>query len=155
METSVLCLHGPFGLELFEFRGQAGLLVNVMGGNEFSKLPFSGKVKALVLPSKSCQKASRLVGRMNAEAGQTGGGLHTMATLQAYQGYLLKDLDLGQGLSPELYWPVHGCYGGDRKTYIACQGSRNLIKLSSLMPMFRPLGRLALLLRWLWTGLDG
>ncbi|XP_048037438.1 DLA class I histocompatibility antigen, A9/A9 alpha chain-like [Megalobrama amblycephala] len=34
-------------------------------------------------------------------AGQAGAALHTMAVLQAYQADLLKDLDQGQGLSPE------------------------------------------------------
>lgn len=72
--------------------------------------------------------------------GQTGGALHTMAVLQAYQADLLKDLDQGEGLSPEavselnvatdlalhatqagrpLNWPVHGCSGCDRETSLA------------------------------------
>ncbi|KAL0189927.1 hypothetical protein M9458_017026, partial [Cirrhinus mrigala] len=36
-----------------------------------------------------------------AAAGQAVGALHTMAVLQAYQADLLKDLDKGQGLSPD------------------------------------------------------
>ncbi|XP_016097526.1 glypican-6-like [Sinocyclocheilus grahami] len=36
------------------------------------------------------------------EAGQAGGALHTMVVLQAYQADLLKDLDKGRGMSPEV-----------------------------------------------------
>jgi len=42
----------------------------------------------------------RLNGRTYVATGQAVGSLHTMLVLQAYQAYLLKDLDHGQGLSP-------------------------------------------------------
>lgn len=46
--------------------------------------------------------ASQLNGRVYVAAGQAGGALHTIAVLQAYQVDLLKDLDDGQGLYPEM-----------------------------------------------------
>ncbi|MGL5882283.1 MAG: hypothetical protein ACRCY0_03465, partial [Synechococcus elongatus] len=58
-------------------------------------------LKAPVLPSKPLKVTSRLNGRAYAAAGQAGAALHTMAVLQAYQADLLKDLDQGQGLSPD------------------------------------------------------
>ncbi|KAL0188425.1 hypothetical protein M9458_015524, partial [Cirrhinus mrigala] len=45
---------------------------------------------------------SRLNGKAYPAAGQAVGALHTMVVLQAYQADLLKDLDKGQGLSPEV-----------------------------------------------------
>ncbi len=47
------------------------------------------------------QATSRLNGRAYAAAGQAVASLHTMAVLQVYQADLLKDLDSGQGLSPD------------------------------------------------------
>ncbi|ROI46622.1 hypothetical protein DPX16_7740 [Anabarilius grahami] len=58
-------------------------------------------LKAPVLPSRPLKMTSRLNGRAYAAAGQAGAALHTMAVLQAYQADLLKDLDQGQGLSPD------------------------------------------------------
>ncbi len=57
--------------------------------------------KAPSLPSKPLQETSRLNGKAYAAAGQAVASLHTMAVLQAYQADLLKDLDKGQGLSPD------------------------------------------------------
>ncbi len=57
--------------------------------------------KALALPSKPLRETSCLIGWPYAEAGQAGAALHTMSVLQAYQAELLRDLDQGQGLSPE------------------------------------------------------
>ncbi|KAL0148247.1 hypothetical protein M9458_056479 [Cirrhinus mrigala] len=53
------------------------------------------------LPSILLQVTSRLNGKAYAAAGQAVGVLHTMAVLQTYQADLLKDLENGQGLSPE------------------------------------------------------
>ncbi len=53
----------------------------------------TSSLKAPSLPSKPLQKY--------AAAGQAVASLHTMAVLQAYQADLLKDLDKGQGLSPD------------------------------------------------------
>ncbi|ROL55539.1 Ovoinhibitor [Anabarilius grahami] len=58
-------------------------------------------LKAPVLPSKPLKMTSRLNGKAYAAAGQAGAALHSMAVLQAYQADLLKDLDQGQGLSPD------------------------------------------------------
>ncbi len=63
-----------------------------------------GDTASLKVPSlsfKSLQDTSRLNGRAYAAAGQAVASLHTMAMLQAYQADLLKDLDDGQGLSPD------------------------------------------------------
>lgn len=48
------------------------------------------------------------MGRVYAAAGQAGGALHTMAVLQTYQANLLKYLDQGQGLSPEVVAELQG-----------------------------------------------
>ncbi len=61
----------------------------------------TSSLKAPSLPSKPLQDTSRLNGRAYAAAGQAVASLHTMAVLQAYQADLLKDLDKGQGLSPD------------------------------------------------------
>ncbi len=53
----------------------------------------TSSLKAPSLPSKPLQKY--------AAAGQAVASLHMMAVLQAYQADLLKDLDKGQGLSPD------------------------------------------------------
>ncbi len=64
-----------------------------MGETPSLKVPF--------LPSMPLQATSRLNGRAYAAAGQAVASLHTMAVLQAYQADLLKDLDSGQGFSPD------------------------------------------------------
>ncbi len=61
----------------------------------------TASLKVPSLPSKPLQDTSRLNGRVYAAAGQAVASLHTMAVLQAYQAHLLKDLDKGQGLSPD------------------------------------------------------
>ncbi len=53
----------------------------------------TSSLKAPSLPSKPLQKY--------AAAGHAVASLHTMAVIQAYQADLLKDLDKGQGLSPD------------------------------------------------------
>ncbi len=58
-------------------------------------------LKAPTLPSKPLRGTSRLNGRAYAAAGQAGAALHAMSVLQAFQAELLRDLDQGQGLSPE------------------------------------------------------
>ncbi|XP_051719126.1 uncharacterized protein LOC127495712 isoform X43 [Ctenopharyngodon idella] len=70
----------------------------------FANYLITGRVptlKAPVLPTKPLKVTSRLNGRAYVAVGQAGAALHTMAVLQAYQADLLKDLDQGQGLSPE------------------------------------------------------
>ncbi|KAI2647600.1 Serine/threonine-protein kinase MEC1 [Labeo rohita] len=61
----------------------------------------TSSLKTPSLPSIPLQVTSRLNGKAYAAAGQAVGALHTMAVLQAYQADLLKDLDKGQGLSPD------------------------------------------------------
>lgn len=58
-------------------------------------------LKAPPLPTKPLHEMSHLNGRAYAAAGQTGTALHAITVLQAYQADLLKNLDQGQGLSPE------------------------------------------------------
>ncbi|KAL0146535.1 hypothetical protein M9458_058166 [Cirrhinus mrigala] len=60
----------------------------------------ASSLKTLSLPSAPLQVTSRLNGKAYAAAGQAVGALQTMAVLQAYKADLLKDLDKGQGLSP-------------------------------------------------------
>ncbi len=54
-----------------------------------------------LLPSKSCRVKSSLVGKSYSAAGQAAAMLHSMALLQAYQAELLKELDEGEGITPE------------------------------------------------------
>jgi hypothetical protein len=54
-----------------------------------------------LLPSKACRTTSSLIGKSYMAAGQAGMALHTMAILQAYQADVLKDMDEGEGLTPE------------------------------------------------------
>ncbi len=65
-------------------------------------------LKVPYLPSKPLQDTSRLNGKAYAAAGQAVTSLHTMAVLQAYQADLLKDLDNGQGLSPDQVAELRG-----------------------------------------------
>ncbi len=67
-----------------------------MGGTASLKVPS--------LPFKPLQDTSRLNGRAYAAAGQAVASRHTMAVLQAD---LLKDLDNGQGLSPDEVAELH------------------------------------------------
>jgi hypothetical protein len=61
----------------------------------------ASSLKAPVLPTKPCRDTSSLVGRAYMAAGRAGASLHTMAILQAYQADLLKDIDQGEGPTPE------------------------------------------------------
>ncbi|KAK3545899.1 hypothetical protein QTP70_016590 [Hemibagrus guttatus] len=51
--------------------------------------------------AKPCWATSALVGKAYTAAGQAGVSLHTMVVLQAYQADLLRELDGGEGLSPD------------------------------------------------------
>lgn len=59
-------------------------------------------LKAPALQSKPINTVSRMIGRAYAAADQAGATLYTMAVLQEYHADLLKELGLGQGLSPEV-----------------------------------------------------
>lgn len=61
----------------------------------------ASSLKTPVLPTKPCHVTSTLVGRAYMAAGRAGASLHTMAVLQAYQADLLKDIDEGEGPTPE------------------------------------------------------
>ncbi len=72
---------------------------------------FMGRTTSLKvpsLPSKPLQDTSRLNGKAYAAAGQVVASLHTMAVLHADQADLLKDLDNGQGLSPDQVAELRG-----------------------------------------------
>ncbi len=55
----------------------------------------------LLLSSKPCRINSTLVGKSYMAAGQAAATLHSMGLLQAYQADVLKELDEGEGLTPE------------------------------------------------------
>ncbi len=61
----------------------------------------TSSLKAPSLPSKPLKETSCSNGRAYAAAGQAVTSLLTMAVLQVYQADLPKDLDKGQGLSPD------------------------------------------------------
>lgn len=61
----------------------------------------ASSLKAPVLPFKPLQTTLRLTGKAHVAAGQADGALHTVSVLQAYQPDPLRDLNQGQGLSPE------------------------------------------------------
>ncbi|KAI2655637.1 Flavonol 3-O-glucosyltransferase UGT76E12 [Labeo rohita] len=67
----------------------------------------TSSLKTSSLPSKPLQVTSRLNDKAYAAAGQLVDVLHTMPVLQAYQADLLKDLDKGQGLSPDEVAELH------------------------------------------------
>ncbi len=54
-----------------------------------------------LLPTKPCRSTSALIGESYIAAGLAGMALHTMAILQAYQADVLKEMDEGNGLTPE------------------------------------------------------
>ena len=55
--------------------------------------PSAGRRTKPVLPSKACRTTSTLLTRIFSAAGQAASALHTMATLQIFQGDLLRRLD--------------------------------------------------------------
>ncbi len=54
-----------------------------------------------LLPTKQCRTNSALIGKSYMAAGQADMALHTMAILQAYQADVLKEMDEGDGPTPE------------------------------------------------------
>ncbi len=118
----------------------------------------TASIKVHSLPSKPLQDTSRLNGRAYAASGQAVASLHTMAVLQAYQVDLLKDLDNGQGLSPDevaelrrttdfgppchqagchCYGQVYGSHGSNGKASMCESGRRSNLAF----PAFRYLRR--------------
>ncbi len=104
----------PFSARILRFQHTSYANVEGMRENGYEKMPpveetlasylsvgETSSLKAPSLPSKPLQETSRLNGKAYAAAGQAVASLHTMAVLQAYQADLLKDLDKGQGLSPD------------------------------------------------------
>ncbi len=104
----------PFSSRIHRFQHTSYANIEKMRESGYEKMPpveetlasylSMGKTTSLKvpsLPSKSLQDTSRLNGKAYAAAGQAVASLHTMAVLQAYQADLLKDLDNGQGLSPD------------------------------------------------------
>ncbi|KAL0199471.1 hypothetical protein M9458_008011, partial [Cirrhinus mrigala] len=94
------------------------------------------------LPSIPLQVTSRLNGRAYAAAGQAVGALHTMAVLQAYQADLLKDLDKGQGLSPDEVAELR------RTTDLALRATKQ-----AATAMGRSMGAMVVTERHLWVNL--
>ncbi len=104
----------PFSARIHRFQHTSYANVEGMRENGYEKMPpveetlasylsvgETSSLKAPSLPSKPLQETSRLNGKAYAAAGQAVASLHMMAVLQAYQADLLKDLDKGQGLSPD------------------------------------------------------
>ncbi len=94
------------------------------------------------LPSKPLQDTSRLNGKAYAAAGQAVASLHTMAVLQAYQADLLKDLDNGQGLSPDEVAELH------RTTDLALRATKQ-----AATAMGRSMAAMVVTERHLWVNL--
>ena len=55
--------------------------------------PSAGRRTKPALPSKACRMTSSMLARIFSAAGQAASALHTMATLQVFQGDLLRKLD--------------------------------------------------------------
>ncbi len=104
----------PFSARIHRFQHTSYANVEGMRENGYERMPpveetlasylsvgETSSLKAPSLPSKPLQETSRLNGKAYAAEGQAVASLHTMAVLQAYQADLLKDLDKGQGLSPD------------------------------------------------------
>ncbi len=104
----------PFSARIHKFQRNSYANIAGMRENGYERMPpveetlasylSMGETPSLKFPSLSSgplQATSRLNGRAYAAAGQAVASLHTMAVLQAYQADLLKDLDSGQGLSPD------------------------------------------------------
>ncbi len=104
----------PFSARIHKFQHNSYANIAGMRENGYERMPpveetlasylsmgETPSLKVPSLPSGPLQATSRLNGRAYAAAGQAVASLHTMAVLQAYQADLLKDLDSGQGLSPD------------------------------------------------------
>ncbi|KAL0169000.1 hypothetical protein M9458_037222, partial [Cirrhinus mrigala] len=102
----------------------------------------ASSLKTPSLPSIPLQVTSRLNGRAYAAAGQAVGALHTMAVLQAYQADLLKDLDKGQGLSPDEVAELR------RTTDLALRATKQ-----AATAMGRSMGAMVVMERHLWVNL--
>ncbi len=102
----------------------------------------TSSLKAPSLPSKPLQDTSRLNGKAYAAAGQAVALLHTMAVLQAYQADLLKDLDKGQGLSPDEVAELH------RTTDLALRATKQ-----AATAMGRSMTAMVVTERYLWVNL--
>ncbi|XP_050988385.1 uncharacterized protein LOC127179128 [Labeo rohita] len=94
-------------------------------------------LKTPSLPSIPLQVTSRLNGKAYAAAGQAVGALHTMAVLQA-----LKDLDKGQGLSPDEMSELR------RTTDLALRATKQ-----AATAMGRSMGAMVVTERHLWVNL--
>ncbi len=104
----------PFSSRIHRFQRTSYANITGMRENGYERMPpveetlasylsmgETASLKVPSLPSMPLQATSRLNGRVYAAAGQAVASLHTMAVLQPYQADLLKDLDNGQGLSPD------------------------------------------------------
>ncbi len=105
-----------------------------MGDTAYLKVPS--------LPLKPLQDTSHLNGRAYTAAGQAVASLHTMAVLQAYQADLLKDLDNGQGLSPDEVAELH------RTTDLALRATKQ-----AATAMGRSMAAMVVMDRHLWVNL--
>ncbi len=102
----------------------------------------AASLKVPSLLSKPLQDTSRLNGRAYAAAGQAVASLHIMAVLQAYKADLLKDLDKGQGLSPDEVAEQH------RTTDLALRATKQ-----AATAMGRSMAAMVVTERHLWVNL--
>ncbi|KAL0177086.1 hypothetical protein M9458_025980, partial [Cirrhinus mrigala] len=106
--------ENPFSLRIHRFQQTSYANIEGMRENGYERMPLieetlasylsvgeASSLKTPSLPTEPLQRTSSLNGRAYTAAGQAVASLHTMAVLQAYQADLLKDLDKGQGLSPD------------------------------------------------------
>ncbi|KAL0151682.1 hypothetical protein M9458_053083 [Cirrhinus mrigala] len=101
----------PFSSHIHRFQHTSYANIEGMQENGYERMPpieetlasylSLGEASSPSLPSEPLQRTPCLNGRAYAAAGQAVALLHMMAVLQAYQADLLKDLDKGQGFSPD------------------------------------------------------
>ncbi|KAK2911433.1 hypothetical protein Q8A67_003566 [Cirrhinus molitorella] len=145
----------PFSSRIHNFQHANYANIEGMSDHGYEKMPpveetlasylstgETSSLKTPSLPSIPLQITSRLNGKAYAAAGQAVGALHTMAVLQAYQADLLKDLDKGQGLSPDEVAELR------RTTDLALRATRQ-----AATSMGRSMGAMVVTERHLWVNL--
>lgn len=69
-------------------------------------------LKSPALPSRPCRITSSLIGKAYEAACQTGGSVHTMAVLHAYQAELCRATDLSLRATGQANWLCHQLFHG-------------------------------------------
>lgn len=100
MEKAVLLKKFKFNShKLFIDLGLKGeqLWDDAFGVRDFGS-PSMSSLKAMTIPTKLCRTTSNWVSKAYIAVSQAGVCLHTMAIMQPYLAYLLRDLDEGEGV---------------------------------------------------------